>query len=202
MPAIAELALLKAADERPPGDPRPAITVFWDEVFELRDLLKHDFFFAEKEAFRREVADELARHDPAWPDRLAEGPATVQHLVARFHPFSAHRVLRPFVDAYQVVADLLVGAGERVVGDDRQAVGDALSLAQQYALRGLVASTESASRVLLETGLRVAQGRHLDEAGPALAVRRRAFAAELADVSRRIRSVEALVASRRAGLIG
>jgi glycerol-3-phosphate O-acyltransferase len=200
-PAIAELALLEASEARSPGDPRPAITVFWDEVMELRDLLKHDFFFPDKDAHRREVADELARQDAAWERRIAEGSAAIQHLVAGFHPFTAHRVPRPFVDAYLVVADLLVGAGDRVIGDDRQLVGDALTLAKQYALRGLVSSNESASRVLLETGLRLAQGRRLDEAGPALAANRRAFARELADVARRVRSIEALSASRRAGLI-
>src|SRR5262249_52588487 len=57
--AIVELALLGAA-ERP--DPP---TAFWDEAMRLRDLLKFEFFFADKEAFRAEVSDEIALHDPA-----------------------------------------------------------------------------------------------------------------------------------------
>ena len=55
-PAIAELALLRAAE---PGVADPAAE-FWDEAMRLRDLLKFEFFFAEKEIFRGELQRELA----------------------------------------------------------------------------------------------------------------------------------------------
>jgi glycerol-3-phosphate O-acyltransferase len=56
--------------------------------------------------------------------------------------------------------------------------------------------------VLIETALRLAGNRGLLEPGPAdLAERRRAFAEEIRDVIRRIDAIDALAASRRAGLI-
>jgi len=73
----------------------------------LRDLLKFEFFFADKEAFREELRAEVRLHDPDWERRVAEGPAAIQTLLRRFRPFSAHRVLRPFLEAYRVVVDAL-----------------------------------------------------------------------------------------------
>src|SRR5262249_12823760 len=101
--AIAELALLGAA-ERTDRDPT---TAFWDEALALRDLLKFEFFFADKDTFRHEREGEIALHDPRWPARVAEGPAAIQALVRRFKPFSAHRTLLPFLEAYRVVGDQL-----------------------------------------------------------------------------------------------
>src|SRR6185295_19323613 len=56
--AIAELALLEAAERE--GEPRAR---FWDAAMGLRDLVKFDFFFAEKDEFRAEVDAELRMHD-------------------------------------------------------------------------------------------------------------------------------------------
>src|SRR5439155_984208 len=64
--AIAELALLRAAED---GIADPAAE-FWDEAIRLRDLLKFEFFFAEKDAFREELREEVGLHDAQWESRL------------------------------------------------------------------------------------------------------------------------------------
>src|SRR5206468_2421870 len=53
--AIAELALLRAAEDGVADPPEE----FWDEAMRLRDLLKFEFFFADKEAFREELRAEV-----------------------------------------------------------------------------------------------------------------------------------------------
>src|SRR5204863_8951448 len=60
--AIAELALLRAAEDDV-GDPAAEL---WDEAMRLRDLLKFEFFFAEKEVFRGELREEITLQDPEW----------------------------------------------------------------------------------------------------------------------------------------
>src|SRR5205814_9916256 len=65
--AIAELALLRAAEDGV-ADPTDE---FWDEALRLRDLLKFEFFFAGKEAFREELRAEVRLHDPEWERRVA-----------------------------------------------------------------------------------------------------------------------------------
>ena len=108
-PAIAELALLSAAEE----DTDDRVAAFYRAAMQLRDLLKFEFFFAEKEIFRGELRRELAGHDPAWEETLQRGPDAIQALVRSFRPFNAHRVLRPFLESYRIVADHL----ERVPAD-------------------------------------------------------------------------------------
>ncbi|MEN8160197.1 MAG: glycerol-3-phosphate 1-O-acyltransferase, partial [Myxococcota bacterium] len=102
--AIAELALLRAAET----DVQDRAAEFQEEALRLRDLLKFEFFFTDKEIFERELAAEVALHDPHWEKAFQVGPAELAELVTRFKPLSAHRVLRPFVEAYVVVGDALV----------------------------------------------------------------------------------------------
>src|SRR5262249_30605999 len=102
-PAISELALLRAA-EAGGSDPTGE---FFRAAMQLRDLLKFEFFFAEKELFRGELRRELAELNPRWEEALRAGPESIQSLLRSFRPFNSHRVLRPFVEAYRVVADYL-----------------------------------------------------------------------------------------------
>ncbi|TMA36677.1 MAG: hypothetical protein E6J79_12800 [Deltaproteobacteria bacterium] len=196
--AIAELALLRAAGD---GVADPAVEL-WDEAMRLRDLLKFEFFFADKEAFREELREEIRLHDPEWESRLAEGPAAVEALLRRFRPFSAHRVLRPFVEAYRVVADALERRPADTALEEEAFLRACIALGQQYVLQRRILSPESVSQVLFATALRLARNRGLvDPGAPDLVERRRAFAEELRQVTRRVDAVDALVAARHAGLI-
>ena len=77
-----------------------------------------------------------------------------------------------------------------------------MKLGHQHHLQRRVHSAASVSQLLFKNALRVARNRRaLDPAAPDLVERRRAFAAEVRDVVRRIEAIDALAASRRAGLI-
>jgi glycerol-3-phosphate O-acyltransferase len=196
--AIAELALLRAAED---GVADPA-TEFWDEAMRLRDLLKFEFFFADKDAFRDEVGAEVALHDPEWETRLPEGPAAIQALLRSFRPFSAHRVLRPFIEAYRVVADALESQPTTTPLDEKEFLGACQALGQQYVLQRRIVSPESVSQVLFANALRLARNRGVVAVdAPDVAERRRAFAEEIRQVMRRVDAVDALVAARHAGLL-
>jgi len=196
--AIAELALLGAA-EAGAADP---VGAFWEEAMRLRDLLKFEFFFAEKDAFRAELRDELALHDPDWEAAVAAGGPSIQALLRRVKPFSAHRTLRPFLEAYRVVGDALARVDVQTPIDEAAFIAACIKLGKQYELMRRVHSGESVSKVLFATALRLARNRGLAEPGDAeLAERRRAFAAEIRTALRRVDAIEALAASRRAGLI-
>lgn len=203
--AIVELALLRAGDprRREDEDGQGAAALFLDEAFRLRDLLKFEFFFADKETFRREIGDELALHAPGWEAELeARDSAAAQEILRRVRPFNAHRILRPFLEAYAVVADALVQepAGAKV--DEKALLARCLSRGRQYLLQRRIRSTESVSKVLFETALKLARNRGLlDPAAADVAERRRRFAEEIRDVLRRIDAIGALAASRLAGLI-
>ncbi len=193
---IAELSLLRAAQAE--GEPLEA---FWDEAMQLRDLLKFEFFFAEKESFRAELAREMAWRDGAWEARVERGSEEIVALLSSFKPFSSHRVLRPFVEAYEVVGDLL----EREADQDFDAepfLARCLKLGKQYHQQRRIHSAQSVSKVLFQSALRLAENRDVVSGDVATrTARRRAFADEIRSVSRRVEAINALAASRRAGLI-
>jgi glycerol-3-phosphate O-acyltransferase len=196
--AIAEVALLRAGEDH--VENRRA--TFWDEAMRLRDLLKFEFFFAEKERFRDELAEEIALHDDKWESALARGPAAIQAVVRSFRPFNAHRVLRPFLHAYRVVADALVLENPDAPFDQNAFLGRCMGLGKQYLLQRRIESAESVSKVLFETALKLARNRELLDPGPVdLVERRRAFAEEIRATIRRTDAIELLAKSRVAGLI-
>jgi len=196
--SIAELALLRAAED---GITDRAAE-FWDEAMRLRDLLKFEFFFAEKEEFRAEIRREIALDDAAWEAALEAGPAEIMALLKRFKPFNAHRVLRPFLEAYQVVGDALERRDPAAPFEEPAFLAAAIALGRQYHLQRRIRSPESVSKVLFATALRLARNRGLVEPGPAdLAERRHAFAEEIRGAIRRVDAIDALAAARRAGVI-
>ena len=199
--AIAELALLKAAEMLGGAATAGAQAEFWNEAMRLRDLLKFEFFFADKEEFRTELRREVAVQDRDWEQRIARGGAEIQAVVRRFRPFSAHRVLRPFLEAYAVVADALRQQPTEASLDEAAFLSKCLAWGKQYQLQRRIRSAESVSKVLFENALRLARNRNLIDPGPDLASRRGTFAEEIRDVIRRIDTIDTLAASRRAGLI-
>jgi glycerol-3-phosphate O-acyltransferase len=197
-PCIVELALIRAADE----GLEDRVAEFWDEAMRLRDLLKFEFFFADKEIFRGELTREMRFHDPEWESRVRQGRDGIQELILGFRPFSSHRVIRPFVEAYDVVAEVLERQDPAKEIDEDALVQQCMGLGRQYHRQRRVHSAASISQLLFRDALKLAGNRGvLDPGAPDLSERRHAFAEEIRSVVRRVEAIDALAASRRAGLI-
>ena len=195
--AITELALLAAAE----ADEGDRVAIFSDEVMAMRDLLKFEFFFSGKDAFREAIFDELTRYDPQWEARLNGEPAEVLDLLRGFRLLTAPWVLRPFLEAYQVVADNLNAHSPYVEVDQRRFVAESLGLGKQYRLQRRIATEESISQVLFKSALSLAENRGLlDIDDEDLGDRRKAFAVEIQEALRRIKAIDAMRAARRAGI--
>ncbi len=198
--SICELAAL-AASEAADGEDR--VAVFWDAAMALRDLLKFEFFFSSKAEFRARLDRDMKLHVDDWQARLAAGADDANAVVRSIRPFNAHRVLRPFLEAYQVVGDVLAAAPVDKDLEVAKVVSDAMALGKQYRLQRRIERTESVSKILFQTALKLAANRKLLVAGDeALAEARRAFAEELRTAARRCEAIDTLARSRRAGLIG
>jgi len=189
--ALCELAVLRAAEAA--GDP---VGVFWAEIAWLRDLLKFEFYFQDSEEQRQQVRQEMNRNDPHWEERLRSGPAGVEALLAGMRPLVSHVVVRPFVEAYRIVADVLVN--DDVPDDDAEVIKRALGLGQQYVAQRRLRSSESVSVLLFQTALQLARNRRLlgDGAASHLAARRAAFLAELRGLLGRLDQIEDLAIRR------
>ena len=193
--ALCELAVLRARDDS--TDP---VGAFWAEIAWLRDLLKFEFYFREREEHRREISAEMSRHDPSWESRLRSGAADA--LLAEMRPLVSQVIVRPFVEAYRLVADVLatedVSPGVDTLADDAEVTRRALGLGHQYVAQRRLRSSESVSVLLFRTALQLARNRGLFDPGPELAKKRAAFLTELRDLLRRIDRIEDLALRRYA----
>jgi len=184
--AIAEVALVTVA-QREDGSGRNA----WDEALRLRELLKFDFFFARRREFAGELQAELALIDPDVGQVGAEvSPADAQRWLERLRPHVAHLVLRPFLDAYSVVAEQLAAADASEEFDEQQFLAGCLRVGQQWALQRRLASEESVSAEMFRTALQLARHRGLiASSDPSLGKRRKAFADEVREVRRYVAEI-------------
>lgn len=180
--SIVELAVLAAAEQ----GATDLIAASWLEALALRDLLKYEFFFSTKEQFDHEVRAEMELSIPGWEQ--ADVPAARAPERIRALPFrAAPRILTPFLEAYGVLADRLAlrDPGEKV--DQDALVAECIGVARQRVLQRTLHSPESVSKDLFKNALLLAGNRDLLGPGDVgLAERRAAFAAELAEVVRRI----------------
>jgi len=192
--ALCELAVLRAEEAGPDGSGADPVAAFWDEIARLRDLLKFEFYFKDREEHRRQVGDEMARHDPAWEDRLRAGQADA--LLAGMRPLVSHIMVRPFVEAYRIVADVLVNDDVTASDEDSEVTNRALGLGQQYVAQRRLRSSESVSVLLFQTGLQLARNRGLFEPTAGLAARRAEFLDELRQLVRRLDRIEDLAIKR------
>ena len=139
--AILELAMLWTSQQE---SDNPELTG-WTEAKRIRDLLKFEFFFPDRDTFEAELRDELALISPGSSDPAAalRGSGVLM----------AHRVLRSFLDAQLVVADRLaaVGAGRPI---EKGALLDECDrVGQQMLLQRRLHSPESVSRELFTSAI-------------------------------------------------
>ena len=180
--AIVELALMATVDS-PAAD---AAQVALDDAFRVRDLLKFEFFFPEKEDFRQELLAEVDRIDPDWrePGRLV----AIGTALTRSGALTAHRVLRSFVEAYLIVADQLLTLGDRSV-DTAATLQACLNRGRQYRFQHRVSGAEAVSTHLFRSALKLAANRNLLDGREDVHAERRAFARELDGVLERMRRI-------------
>jgi glycerol-3-phosphate O-acyltransferase len=176
--AIAEIALLTLA-QTPTGDTRTA----WQSALAVREMLKFDFFFAARAEFAQELWNEVSLMASATqqPTDRVSAPQAHQWLTGS-SLIVAPLVLRPYVDAYRVVAQQLLASAADEPWEQEQFLDACLRLAKQWSLQKRIASEESISGEMFGTGIKLAAHRGLlDTAVSAqeLTTRRQVFAEEL-----------------------
>ena len=185
--AIAELALVKAAAA--PADP---VNAFWAEAAALRDLFKFEFFYPPLEQFNADIDEELRRYDSAWRNRIENGESL--DLLRELSPLIAHAALRPFAEAYAIVADILVDPRMANEAANKKAIVEtALKYARQALLQQRITSEESIGKLMFENGFDLATHRNLvgGDAGAVTAARAQ-FRAELDDINKRLETIKSL----------
>ena len=169
--SIVELALAYAG--RAESD---RLEAFWSQAMRLRDLLKFDFYFADSAAFRDHIAEEMSWHED-WEAHVAAGGEEITKLLRAKRPLIAGAMLRPFFEAYAIVADVLRDAPAEI--NEKDLTKQALGVGRQYFAQGRIRSNEAVSALLFATARQVAADQQLLETAADLDERRAAFLAEL-----------------------
>jgi glycerol-3-phosphate O-acyltransferase len=115
-----------------------------------------------------------------WAIQVAAGGDAVENLLRGKQPLMSHAMLRPFIEAYQIVADVLCDAPTDI--EEKELTKRALGVGAQYAAQGRIRSNESVSALLFATARQVAADQHLLEPAADLPQRRRAFLHELRSI--------------------
>ncbi|HSS24932.1 MAG TPA: lysophospholipid acyltransferase [Mycobacterium sp.] len=193
--AIAETALLAASETSVGGSVLPATVR--DEALSLRELLKFEFLFSARAQFEKDLADEVRLIGPVEDTTKAASATDVRRLLEQADLLLAHLVLRPFLDAYHIVADRLA-AHEDESFDEQAFLAECLEVGKQWELQRRIASAESRSMELFKTALRLARHRELIDGFeyPDIAQRRREFAQQIATAIRRVNAIAELARTR------
>ena len=181
--AIAELAMFMAR-EHATGDLRES---GWNHAMSLRQLLKFDFFFPSRPEFAEELRAEVELIDPDWEGRQVQEPVVTREQLElwfeRSKPHLAHLILRPYFDAYRVVADQLVRWPHDREVDREVLLERCLGYGQQQVLQGKLHSAESVTLELFRNALKLADNKGLlSGTGRDARERRRAFALTLRQI--------------------
>ncbi|BDB59047.1 glycerol-3-phosphate acyltransferase [Rhodococcus sp. RDE2] len=193
--SIMELAILYAHAN--PGDD-PA-RVAWEEAKNLRDLLKFEFFFPDRDTFEVQMRDELAWLVPSWGDTLPTKDEALTGLVETGF-FMSHRTLRSFFDAQLVVAERLAVRDPELEVDRAAFLSECVAVGRQMLLQRRLYGPESVSSELFASALDLARNRGLldhDEDSEIVRERRKAFATELSELAQRVALAESLDVSNR-----
>jgi glycerol-3-phosphate O-acyltransferase len=148
--AIVEVAVAGMARDGASG-----VDEFMTRAFAWRALLRFDFFFDTRDEFREVILKELELACPEGIACLEEDE--LSNLLAALAPFITPAVLRPFIEAYRLVADVLVRAepGEELT---RSEIHDrALALGRQYEAKGEISTPDSLSFSLFDAGIALAE---------------------------------------------
>jgi len=127
--SIAELAMVKVAAGAVGG-----ADVFWQEADRLKDMFKFEFFYAPTEEFHDDVRGELAFIDADWEKNI-DRPSYAPDFLRNMKPITAHACLKPYVEAYRIVADVFSSLGENETLDQKAAVASAFKYGRQAYLQ-------------------------------------------------------------------
>lgn len=184
--AFAELGLLNVTHD----EAHSSEEAFSAEVFRLRDLFKFEFFFARKDHFREQFADEFVFLGEPRGEFETLDRAEAEALLRRQPLLVAYGALSPFINAYRVVAGCLLARGSAVVSERDAFIANC----QSESRRAGAAYPGFASKALLTNGYLLAENRGLLGDGAAVLEKRQVFLEELRFVAQQLDEIRSMTA--------
>jgi len=185
--AIAELSLVEAANDE--EDP---LAAFWREADRLKDMFKFEFFYEATDEFHEGIKQELNHFDRKWETKMSDR-LQVLAMLRNMTPLVAHCSLKPYVEAYRIVADVFASLGPNETLEEKAAVAAAFKYGRQAYLQRRISSKASLGQILFKNGYKLLDSYDLVEVGGAdLVERRKKISKELRILSHRVEQIRAL----------
>tara|TARA_R110001599_G_C12277382_1_gene663225 strand:- start:20871 stop:22703 length:1833 start_codon:yes stop_codon:yes gene_type:complete len=153
------------------GIDAPNKTLLENNILNLRDLYKFEFFYKPTGEFLQEVQREAEQRYPNW----SSGEHSLQKMLREQPPRFGHAILRSISESYLVIAVTLLELDARPVQDRKKFISQLMAQGQQMLLRRTISCEASVSQDLFATGLRQAEHLQLLDFGTDLAARRQVF---------------------------
>lgn len=183
--AIIELSLLKLRETPRRDDSNDSI--FWAETARLRELFKFEFFYPERDVFRKNLEAELGRNDPDWQAKLNGHSGQLDSLINHFSPLKGHTVFLPLVEAYTVVFIVLTSHDLGQVPEREACINRAVKEARFAYLMRHITTEASIAHTLFDNAFSLADNLGLcGETTPENLAARKALLKELRALSRRM----------------
>jgi glycerol-3-phosphate O-acyltransferase len=190
--AIGELALLHAAAQ--PRERRRA--AFVAEVLALRELLEYEFYFPEPTRWLEAVECEVERLAPGWTVQLDSGLPGIEAALNTMPTLSSDTLLRPFIECFGIVADVLQAAGARQGAAGAELQERCFALGGQYLAQRRLRNADAISGHLFTSAERLVRHRDLCDPHPDVDLRRAGFVAQLRDLQSRMDVVRRIAIRR------
>ncbi len=185
--AIAELALIEAAaaEDKPKA-------LFWSEADRLRDMFKFEFFYVPTDEFHQEIREELTFFNKDWESQLNDRDEALS-LLRSMKPLIAHACLRPYIEAYRIMADVFARLPNGETMDEKTAVSAAFKYGRQAYLQRRISSNASIGQILFKNAYKVMKGYGVVELGDAALVdKRKSVSKSFRVMSHRIDQIRAI----------
>ncbi|MFT7072627.1 MAG: putative phosphoserine phosphatase/1-acylglycerol-3-phosphate O-acyltransferase [Patiriisocius sp.] len=101
--AFIEMALVKVKDDTS----KNRIVHFWEEIMELRNLFKFEFFYTNKARFSSEIENELNRFNKNWRAIISDPKKDLSELLIDQSLFVSRALLLTYLEANKVVCHTL-----------------------------------------------------------------------------------------------
>ncbi len=168
---------------------------FWQEVMDLRDLFKFEFFYSRKPVFSDEIEEDLDFLLPNWQKEF--GSVANLDVLQKQQILVSHAVLYPYVESYKVVAQKLLQWNTNDEFNEKDFLRGCIALGEEMNWQGKVRRVEAVSKPFLQNGLRLAQNRGLvptadDDKQEGL----RKFIQQLDDITERLTDLQAITLDR------
>ncbi|QRM89176.1 HAD-IB family hydrolase [Lacinutrix sp. WUR7] len=155
--AFIEMALVKIKDDTSAN----RITNFWEEIMELRNLFKFEFFYTNKPKFSSEIETELFRFDKNWRAILANPKGDISALLKKQDLFVSRAILLSYLEADKVVCHTLNSWDTDDEFTDKEFIELSMFKGKELHWQSKITRLDSVSKPFLINALRFAKNANL-----------------------------------------